>query len=99
MATVEEKTATKKVLPFAEIKKLYPDEWVLIGNPILDETPVLKAVVHKVRGGVVLLHSKDKREIGYKAQAVKQGFETFVCVFTGELPRNRRFWLSNWQKS
>jgi hypothetical protein len=93
-----EKAANEnKPMFFADIKRLYPDEWVLIGNPDLDDTPVLKAVVHKVRGGVVLLHSKDKREIGYKAKDAKKGYDTFVCVYTGELPHNRRFWLSNWQ--
>jgi hypothetical protein len=85
-----------KILPFDEIKKLYPNEWVLIGNPILDDTPILKAVVHKLQGGVVLYHSIDKREIGYNAKTVKAGYDTFVCVFTGETPQNRRFWLSNW---
>ena len=85
-----------KVFSFDDIKKMYPNEWVLIGNPILDETPVLKSVVNKIQGGVILFHSKDKREIGYNAKAVKQGYDTFACVFTGELPKNRRFWLSNW---
>ena len=84
------------VLSFEDIKKKYPNEWVFIGNPILDETPVLKAVVDKVQSGIVLFHSKDKREIGYNAKELKKGYDTFICVFTGELPKNRRFWLSNW---
>ncbi len=85
-----------KVLSFDDIKKLYPDEWVLIGNPILDETPILKAVVKKVKGGVVLIHDKSKMAVALHAKEVKIGYDTFVCVYTGEMPHNRRYWLSNW---
>ena len=38
-----------------ELKKMYPEEWVLLGNPKMKDTSVL--------GGVVLFHSKDKREV------------------------------------
>lgn len=89
-------TLGNKVLSFDAIKQLYPDEWVLIGNPELRNPEINEAIVHKIVSGVVLLHSKDKREIGYKAKEVKYGFDRFACVFTGEPPRNRRFWLSNW---
>lgn len=87
---------SNRILSFTDIKQLYPDEWVLIGNPELRNPEINEAIVHKIVSGVVLLHSKDKREIGYKAKDVKHGFERFACVFTGEPPRNRRFWLSNW---
>ena len=42
-------------ITFNEIKKLYPDEWVLLGDPEMKNTSVL--------GGVVLYHSKDKKEV------------------------------------
>ena len=38
---------------FDELKKLYPDEWVLLGDPKMKNTAVL--------GGIVLYHSKDKK--------------------------------------
>ena len=80
-----EKLAIKKeVLSFSEIKQLFPDEWVLIGNPDLDETPVLKAVVDKLRGGVVLFHGKTKMDVALHAKEVKAGYDNFVCVYTGE---------------
>ena len=93
---MEKVAVQNEVLAFDVIKKLYPNEWVLLGNPDMKDPELNEAIVHKVVSGVVLYHSKDKREIGYRAQEVKQGFEHFVCVFTGEIPRNRRFWLSNW---
>lgn len=85
-----------KVMSFDDIKKRYPDEWVLIGNPELDETPVLKAVVKKVQAGVVLYHSKTKMDVALHAKEVKKGYDYFVCVYTGEIPKNKRYWLSNW---
>ena len=45
-----------QVLSFEEIRKLFPDEWVLLGNPEYGEnhTPILFANV--------VAHNKDKRE-------------------------------------
>lgn len=40
---------------FDELKKKYPDEWVLLGNPEMKNTSVL--------GGIVLYHCKDKKEV------------------------------------
>lgn len=80
------------LLSFDHIKKLYPNEWVLIGNPQLNDDFV-GSVVSKLLGGVVLFHSKDRREIGYKAKDVRQGYESVVCVYTGEMPKNRKYWL------
>lgn len=83
-------------LSFEDIKKLYPDEWVLVGNPDLDDSPILKSVVKKLRGGVLLYHSKTKMDVALHSKEVKNGYETFVCVYTGEIPNNKRYWLSNW---
>ena len=38
-----------------DIKKLYPDEWVLLGNPIMDDSKL------DVLSGVPLYHSRIKR--------------------------------------
>lgn len=46
----------EQVLNIDEIKKLYPDEWVLIGNPIMDDKKL------DVLSGIPAYHSKDKRE-------------------------------------
>ena len=37
-------------ISFDELKKIYPDEWILLGNPEMKNTSVL--------GGIVLYHSK-----------------------------------------
>jgi hypothetical protein len=81
-----------KVLTFNEIRQLYPDQWVLIGNPELDDPNSLGSIVSKLVSGVVLLAGKDKREIAYKTKDVRKGFESVTCVYTGIFPKNRK-WL------
>ena len=40
-------------ISFEQVKQLYPNEWILFGNPQMKNTTVT--------GGVVLFHSKDKK--------------------------------------
>ena len=37
-----------QVLSFELIRKLYPDQWVLIGNPELDDPDTLGSIVSKL---------------------------------------------------
>lgn len=80
-------------LTINQIRHAYPDQWVLVGNPVLADVDTVGSVVSKLESGIVLYHSKDKREIAYKAKELTQGVDRFTCVFTGEAARNRRFWL------
>jgi hypothetical protein len=81
-----------EILTINEIKAQYPDKWVLIGNPVLTDANILGSIVSKLLSGTVLLSSKDKREIGYKAKDVKEGYDSITCIYTGEIPKNRK-WL------
>lgn len=72
-------------LTIDQIKTQYPNEWVLLGNP--------NVVGATVVGGVVIDHSEDKREIAYRQPNWRIDFQTAITVFTGEKPKNRRFWL------
>ncbi len=82
-----------EVLTVNEIKAQYPDEWVLIGDPELDNPNTLGSIVSKLVRGAVLFACKDKRELAYSAKAYRKGYETYTCIFTGEIPKNRKFWL------
>ena len=83
---------TSEKISFDTMKLLYPDEWILIGNPEMD-TPLLQTSIrNKLKSGVVLYHSKDRREIGYKAKEVRQGYKSVTLVYSGEIPKNRK-WL------
>lgn len=69
-------------IAFDELKKLYPDEWVLLGNPQIINTSVL--------GGIVLYHSKDKKEVCYIGRDKTAGFSTVTIAFTGNLKQHRK---------
>ena len=81
------------LLTIDEIKNQFPEQWVLIGNPELNDRTTLGSIVSKLVSGVVLFASKDKREIAYKAKDVKEGYTTTACIFTGEIAQNRIFLL------
>jgi hypothetical protein len=65
-----------------ELSKLFPDEWVLLGNPEMKNTSVL--------GGIVLYHSKDKKEVCYMGRDKTSEYTTVTITFLGELKRNRK---------
>jgi hypothetical protein len=60
------------------IKQLYPDEWVLLGNPINNEKDT------DIESGIPLYHSKDKKEVCYLGRDKTIGYKTFTLFYTGE---------------
>lgn len=81
-----------QVLTIEEIRAQYPDQWVLVGNPEVRNSEVLEPIVYKILKGVVLLASKDKREVAFQAKEARQGYDSISCIWTGEFPKNRK-WL------
>lgn len=79
-------------ISFEAIRALYPDQWVLIGDPELDDSDSLGPISSKLLVGVVLFASKDKREIGYRTKELRKGYNSVTCVYTGIIPQNRK-WL------
>lgn len=72
-------------LKFEEIKLRFPNEWVLIGDPIIEKM--------EVKSGIVILHNPDKRVLAKNRPEWWKNYKTSTTVFTGEFPKNRRFWL------
>jgi hypothetical protein len=68
------------LLKMEEIKKLYPDEWVLLGDPEIKRTKVLS--------GILLYHSKDKKEVCYLGREKTTGYNTVTIAFSGD-PKKR----------
>ena len=64
------------ILTIEEIKAQYPDQWVLVGNPVIKDTKLLN--------GVVLFHSKDKKEVCYLGAELVKNFESTILLFTGQ---------------
>ena len=73
-----------QTLNISEIKKLYPDEWVLVGNPVLDEVKI------DVLSGVPIYHSKDKKEVCYIGRDKTSAYEKVTLIFTGVFKPTRK---------
>ncbi len=68
----------------AEIKKKYPDEWVLLGNPKMDENKL------EVLSGIPLYHSKDKKEVCYIGRDKTASFDKITLIYTGVFRPTRK---------
>jgi hypothetical protein len=67
-----------------DIKKSYPDEWVLLGNPEKNEHEM------KILSGIVLYHSPDKREVAYLGKPLIKGYDRVTWFFNRVTPRPKR---------
>jgi hypothetical protein len=65
-----------------ELKKLYPEEWVLLGNPEMENTSVI--------GGTLLFHSKDKKEVCYIGRDKTADYPSVTIAFAGDLKQHRK---------
>lgn len=69
-------------LAIEQIKEQYPNEWVLLGNPTILDTKILN--------GIVLFHSKDKKEVCYLGRGLTKGYAKITLTFTGKNNNIRR---------
>jgi hypothetical protein len=72
-----------QVLDISVINNLYPDEWVLLGNPIMNESKI------DVISGIPIFHSKDKKEVCYLGRTRTSEFDKITLVFTGTFKPSR----------
>jgi len=67
-----------------DIKASYPDEWILLGNPVMDEYR------QEILSGVVLYHSRDKRELAYRDKPLLKAYKKTAHFFNRVTPRPKR---------
>ena len=72
------------LLNIIDIKNLYPNEWVLIGNPIMDENKI------DLISGIPLFHSKDKKEVCYIGRDKTTEFDKITLIYTGTFKPSRK---------
>jgi len=70
-----------KPLNSSEIKNPYPDEWVLLGNPIMDDRKI------DVLSGIPLFH---KKEVCYIGRDKTSNFDNARLIYTGTFRPIRR---------
>lgn len=68
-----------------ELQKMFPDEWILLGNPIVENTHVM--------GGIPIIHSKNKREVYYLGKDLVNEFHNTTIAYTGEMITSRTLGL------
>ncbi|TAE12737.1 MAG: hypothetical protein EAZ47_01390 [Bacteroidetes bacterium] len=73
-----------QLIDISEIKALYPDEWVLLGNPVMDDSKI------DVLSGIPLFHSKDKKEVCYIGRDKTSKFEKITLIYTGNFRPTRK---------
>jgi hypothetical protein len=67
-----------------DIKKSYPDEWIILGNPVREEYgPALIS-------GVVLYHGRDKRELAYRDKPLLKKYDKLTSFFNRVTPPPKR---------
>ncbi|MDR3296657.1 MAG: hypothetical protein LBS94_00270 [Prevotellaceae bacterium] len=67
-----------------DIKKLYPNEWILLGNPDID------VFNQRILSGRLLYHSPDKKEVCYLGKPLMEGYEETALFYTKTFERRRR---------
>jgi hypothetical protein len=73
-----------QVLKIADIQNLYPNEWVLLANPVMDDSKI------DVLAGIPLFHSKDKKEVCYIGRGKTSNFEKITLIYTGVFRPTRK---------
>ncbi len=74
----------RELLKISDIKNLYPEEWVLLGNPIMDESKI------DVIEGIPLYHSKDKKEVCYIGRDKTSAYDKITLIYTGSFKPIRK---------
>ena len=86
METLEHKSTVVADAPRSidDIKRSYPDEWILVGSPETDEYD------QDILSGVVLYHSADKREVCYLGKPLVNKYDDVALFFNRVTPRPKR---------
>jgi hypothetical protein len=85
--------AFMQTMTIEQIRTNYPNQWILIGNPELKDPDINGSIISKLLSGVVLFASADKRELAHQAPTLRNQVDSTVCIYTGEIPKNRLFLL------
>lgn len=70
-------------ISLSELKTAFPEEWVLLGNPVMDSSGL------ELISGIPIYHSKDKKEVCYIGRDKTAGYERITLIFTGNFRAGR----------
>ena len=74
-------------ISFEEMKNLYPDEWVVVADPVEVEKQL------EIISGVPLVHGIDKKIVCWEGKKVIEQLQpnSYTVVFTGQCSSPKRF--------
>jgi hypothetical protein len=71
-----------KVMTWEDIKKVYPDEWVVVANPVFDGMKIVE--------GIVISNHHDKRIASMEGGEKRAPYPSVTLTFTGQMPPQKR---------
>jgi hypothetical protein len=74
-----------EVLKMAEIETRYPNQWIVVGNPVFNGMDVVE--------GIVIAHHSDKRIASMEGGERREPFNKVTLFYVGKLPPPRRIGL------
>jgi hypothetical protein len=69
----------QEILTWEDIKACYPDEWVVIENPVFDGMKIIE--------GIVTGHNPDKKIACIEGGQNRSSERTVTLTYTGKLPK------------
>ncbi len=79
-----------KALTKDQLFSQYPGQWVMLGDPELNEKLGLRSIRDLLLNGVVLFAGKTRKEVAENAKDFRKGHKTYTCIYTGEFPKTNR---------
>jgi hypothetical protein len=75
---------SSEVLSLSELTNSFPNEWILLGNPVFDESKLT------VLAGIPIYHSQDKKEVCYMGKEKTADYTTITLIYTGKIKSTRK---------
>lgn len=71
-------------ISLTELRKLYPNQWILIGNPLKDEN------TNEIIKGIPIFHHADKKMLYIKGRDLVETYSKVAVIYTGEFSHRRK---------
>jgi len=72
-----------------EIINNFPSQWVLIGNPKIDDGQQSKSVINSLMEGIPLISGLNKKEVAAQTPKYRAEYKSISCIFTGKLEHKK----------
>ena len=75
----------ENLMTLSDLKTAFPNEWVLLGNPVYEDSSKLTVVA-----GIPIYHSLDKKEVCYIGKDKTEGYQKITLIYTGVVKPTRK---------